>query len=152
MMRIITRLLQGCVIVSLSVMVIVLAINVFLRYVVHRPFAWGEEISVLMVVWLVFAGAGLVHERDQHVAISYIFDLFSARWRKAMLLFGNICVLAVLSVHLVSSFSLTKIQMKSTMISIDLPMGLFAVAVIVGILTMLVYTIGLIVKQLKSVT
>ena len=150
-MRIITRLLQGCVILSISAMVIVLSVNVFLRYVVHRPFAWGEEISVLMVVWLVFAGAGLVHEKDEHVAITYIFDLFSARWRKALLLFGNVCVSAVLLVHLVSSVNLIKMQMKSSMISVDLPMGLFAVAVILGVGTMFVYTIGLIVKQLKSV-
>jgi TRAP-type transport system small permease protein len=150
-MRIVRRLLEACVILSVSAMVIVLAVNVFLRYVVHRPFAWGEEISVLMVVWLVFTGAGLVHEKDEHVAISYLFDLFPARWRKATLLFGNLCVSAVLLIHLVSGLHLIRIQMKSSMISVDLPMGLFSAAVLLGVGTMFLYTIGLIVKQLKSV-
>ncbi len=111
----------------------------------------AEEISVLMVVWLIFAGAGLVQKKNDHVAITYVFDLFSAKWRRVTLLFGNVCILAVLVIHLVSGFHLIKLQMKSLMISVDIPMGLFAIAVLLGMATMFVYTIDLILKQMKRV-
>jgi TRAP-type C4-dicarboxylate transport system permease small subunit len=63
-------------ILSMAGMTILLLVNVFLRYLFSRPFPWAEEISVLLIVWVVFLGAGLVQKKDEHVAVTYLFDLF----------------------------------------------------------------------------
>ena len=145
-----TKGLEYGTILSMAGITILLLVNVFLRYLFSRPFPWAEEISVLLIVWVVLLGAGLVQKKDEHVAISYVFDLFPAKWKTMTLIFGNLCVCAVLVVHLLSSINLLKLQMKGSMISVNMSSGFFALAVLVGIAAMLLFTIDSTVKGFKN--
>ncbi|MBP1696482.1 MAG: TRAP-type C4-dicarboxylate transporter small and large permease [Deltaproteobacteria bacterium] len=137
-------------ILSMAGMTILLLVNVFLRYLFSRPFPWAEEISVLLIVWVVFLGAGLVQKKDEHVAVTYLFDLFPIKWKTMTLIFGNLCICAVLVVHLLSAINLLKLQMKGTMISVNMSSGFFALAVLVGIAAMLLFTIDSTMKGFKN--
>jgi len=144
--RMVTRGLEYVTILSMACITILLLVNVFLRYLFGRPFPWAEEISVLLIVWVVFLGAGLVQKKDGHVAISYVFDLFPLKWRTITLFFGNLCICGVLVVHLLSGINLLKLQMKGTMISVNISSAFFALAVLVGIAAMLLFSINLTMK------
>ena len=146
----VTKGLEYGTILSMAGITILLLVNVFLRYLFSRPFSWAEEISVLGVVWVVFLGAGLVQKKDDHVAITYVFDLFPVKWKTMTLIFGNLCICAVLIVHLLSSINLLKLQMKGTMISVNMSSAFFALAVLVGIAAMLLFTIDSTMKGFKN--
>ncbi len=148
--RLVTKGLEYITILSMACITILLLVNVFLRYLFGHPFPWAEEISVLLIVWVVFLGAGLVQKKDGHVAISYIFDLFPAQWKTMVLIFGNLCICGVLVVHLLSSINLLKLQMKGTMISVNISSAFFALAVLVGIAAMLLFTIDFTMKGFKN--
>lgn len=148
--KIVTKLFEYSIFLSLFAIVIILSVNVFLRYVVHRPFSWAEEISVLLMVWVVLLGAGLVQKKGEHVVITYIFDLFPVKWKNITLIFGNLCVSLVLLVHFLSSLNLFKLQMKTSMLAVNLSMGLFALAVLVGMAGMLLFTSDSIIKEFKK--
>ena len=148
--RVVTQGLEYITILSMAGITILLLINVFLRYLFSRPFPWAEEISVLLIVWVVFLGAGLVQKKDGHVAISYVFDLFSAKWKTIALILGNLSICAVLVIHLLSGINLLKLQMKGTMISVNISSAFFALAVLVGIAAMLLFAIDLTVKGFKN--
>jgi TRAP-type C4-dicarboxylate transport system permease small subunit len=150
LIKFISKLFEYSVFVSMAGIVIILSANVFLRYVVHRPFAWAEEITVLFNVWVVLLGAGLVQKREEHVAITYVFDLFPARGKNITMIFINVCICLVLIVHLFSGWNLLKLQMKSSMLALDWPMGLFALGVFVGMAGMLLFTADSIMKGLKD--
>lgn len=150
LIKFISKLFEYSVFVSMAGIVIILSANVFLRYVVHRPFAWAEEITVLFNVWVVLLGAGLVQKREEHVAITYVFDLFPARRKNITMIFINVCICLVLIVHLFSGWNLLKLQMKSSMLALDWPMGLFALGVFVGMAGMLLFTADSIMKGLKD--
>lgn len=53
-----TKGLEYVTILSMVGITILLLVNVFLRYLFSRPFSWAEEISVLLIVWVVLLGAG----------------------------------------------------------------------------------------------
>jgi TRAP-type C4-dicarboxylate transport system permease small subunit len=129
---------------------IILSVNVILRYLFSRPFHWAEEISVLLIVWAVFLGAGLVQKKDEHVAITYLFDLFPSKLKNITLIFGNLCMCTVLVVHLLSGINLLKLQMKASMISVNMSSAFFALAVLVGIAAMLLFTIDSAMKGFKK--
>ena len=148
--RVVTKSLEYVTILSMAGITILLLINVFLRYLFSRPFPWAEEISVLLIVWVVFLGAGLVQKKDGHVAISYVFDLFSAKWKTIALILGNLSICAVLVIHLLSGINLLKLQMKGTMISVNISSAFFALAVLVGIAAMLLFSINLTMKGFRN--
>jgi TRAP-type C4-dicarboxylate transport system permease small subunit len=148
--RVVTKGLEYGTILSMAGITIILSLNVILRYLFSRPFHWAEEISVLLIVWVVLLGAGLVQQKDGHVAISYLFDLFPVKWKIMTLIFGNLCICAVLAVHLLSAINLLKLQMTASMISVNMSSGFFALAVLVGIAAMLLFTIDSTVKGFKN--
>ena len=148
--RVVTKGLEYVTILSMACITILLFVNVFLRYLFGRPFAWAEEISVLLIVWVVFLGAALVQKKDGHVAISYLFDLFPVKWKTMTLIFGNLCICAVLVVHLLSGINLLKLQMKGSMVSVNISSAFFALAVLVGIAAMLLFAIDLTMKGFKN--
>jgi TRAP-type transport system small permease protein len=145
-----TKGLEYGTILSMAGITILLLVNVFLRYLFSRPFPWAEEISVLLIVWVVLLGAGLVQKKGEHVAVTYLFDLFPIKWKTMTLIFGNLCICAVLVVHLLSAINLLKLQMKGTMISVNMSSGFFALAVLVGIAAMLLFTIDSTMKGFKN--
>ncbi len=145
-----TKGLEYVTILSMAGITILLLVNVFLRYLFSRPFSWAEEMSVLLIVWVVLLGAGLVQRKNEHVAISYVFDLFPVKWKAMTLIFGNLCICAVLVVHLLSGINLLKLQMTTSMISVNLSSGFFALAVLVGIAAMLLFTIDSTMKSFKN--
>ena len=145
-----TKALEYGAILSMAGITFLLLVNVFLRYLLSRPISWAEEISVLLFVWVVLLGAGLVQKKDEHVAISYVFDLFPVKWKIMTLVFGNLCICAVLVVHLLSGINLLKLQMKGSMISVNMSSGFFALAVLVGIAAMLLFTIDSTMKGFKN--
>jgi TRAP-type C4-dicarboxylate transport system permease small subunit len=149
-MKPLTKGLEYGAILSMAGITVLLLVNVFLRYLFSRPIFWAEEISVLLLVWVVLLGAGLVQKKDDHVAISYVFDLFTVKGKALMLIFGNLCICAVLIVHLLSGINLLKMQVKVSMISVNLSSGFFALAILVGMASMLLFTIDLARKGFKN--
>ncbi len=148
--KVVSKVFEYAAAVAMAAITVILFVNVFLRYVMGSPFSWAEEISVLLLVWIVFLGAGLVQERDQHVAITYLFDPLSAKWRRLLLIIGNLVVSVVLVVHLIASYQLFKVQIHSSMISIRASMGLFAMAPVIGVAGLLLFTVNLILKTVKG--
>jgi TRAP-type C4-dicarboxylate transport system permease small subunit len=146
----VSKLFEYSIFLAVAGIVIILSVNVFLRYVVHHPFAWAEEISVLFTVWVVLLGAVLVQKRDEHVAITYLFDSFPAKAKRVFMTIINLFICLVLIVHILSGWNLFKLQMKTSMLGVNLPMGLFALAVLTGMAGMVFFTVDSIIQNFKN--
>lgn len=63
-------LLNGVKVICLGfllVLVVVLAVNVLMRYGFGSPFYWAEEAGQLLLVWLSFLGAALAGAERRHM-------------------------------------------------------------------------------------
>ena len=69
--------------VVLALDVLVVFFSVILRYFVHHPVDWAEEIAGDLMVMLVFLGGATVLARGQHVHIDFFRGLLPAAWRPA---------------------------------------------------------------------
>ena len=69
---------------ALAILVSLTVLSVVARYVFGSPLHWLEEVSGLLMIWIVMAGA-IVCERDgQHLTISMLTDLMPKRARAAV--------------------------------------------------------------------
>jgi tripartite ATP-independent transporter DctM subunit len=82
-----TAIERLCAIV-LAVDVLVVFASVILRYFVHRPVDWAEEVARGLMVMLVFLGGATVLARAQHVHIDFFRALLPASWRPATVQIG----------------------------------------------------------------
>ncbi len=63
----------------LVVIVCVTATQIFLRFILHSPISWSEEVSLLLLIWFgMIALAGAVY-RHGHIAITTLRDALPPR-------------------------------------------------------------------------
>lgn len=60
--------------VCMALLAIVTLANVIVRYGTDASFAWTEELSVFVMVLMVFAGASAVALEDQHLRVEVLFE------------------------------------------------------------------------------
>jgi len=62
--------------VTTSVMVLLTVWSVIMRYIVHNPIMWAEEVQMILMVWCVFFGGSIAFRERGHIAVDVLFDTF----------------------------------------------------------------------------
>ena len=62
-------------IAALMVMVLVMFMQVVLRYVFSTGFAWSEELSRFLMIYMIFIGGALLTSQDGHISVTILDDL-----------------------------------------------------------------------------
>ncbi len=68
----------------IAVLVLITAASVFMRYVMAAPFQWTEELSGLLLIWIVLVGAIACERNDQHLTIDFIVKALPPLLRRAI--------------------------------------------------------------------
>ena len=96
-----TKTLDIVIIILMLAMVAVVFYQVIMRQIFENPPMWGEQISVLFMVWFVFLGIVLGLEEDLHIGISMFVNLLPKQFMFFIEIFVNLLigVLAVLYIR-----------------------------------------------------
>ena len=76
--------------------------NVVARYLTDISFAFTEEVSVFLLVFLTFVGSAKAFLDGNQMAVTYFVDKLAWRWKRRALLFGlamSALMLALLAWH-----------------------------------------------------
>ena len=137
-MRLHNGLLQGIEYfagVILAIDVAVVFLSVIMRYFLHEPFDWAEEVAGILMVMLIFLGAASVVGRQKHVGIDVFLGLFPARWRGALIQCGLWIEVAVSLLLLISTVDLW-LDTQGQTTPIGFPQWMVLTPVIIGSLAM----------------
>lgn len=64
---------------TLSICVVVVNINVILRYFFHSPLTWSEEVVTSLFVWTVFIGSAYAYRNHSHLGVDIIVNLLPGK-------------------------------------------------------------------------
>ncbi len=67
--KIIIKISNIVVVLSLTLLVLDLGIGVILRYIFEYVPAWYEDVAKILLAWLTFSGAIIASEKNEHVSI-----------------------------------------------------------------------------------
>lgn len=81
---------------ALAVLVILTVLSVVARYLFGLPFHWLEEVSGLLMIWIVMAGAVVCERHAQHLTISMLTDALPLRFRAFIELIVALLSIAIL--------------------------------------------------------
>lgn len=134
------RVLLGVASVLLGVAVLIVLMQIILRFGFNNPRAWAEEVSRYLFIWMVFIGCGIATARGSHIRVTEIVDMFGDGGRRWSVRLGFV---ADLLCNLVLIYAGTLIAWKNRhaeFYSISgVPLVIFYVALPVGGLLMLIY-------------
>jgi C4-dicarboxylate transporter DctQ subunit len=57
--------------ITTAVLVVMLTVQVFSRYVLARNVTWSEEVSRISFVWMVYASIAYAAKHDKHIRLSF---------------------------------------------------------------------------------
>lgn len=76
------RFITGFLAVILALMSLVVAGNVFCRFVLNSSLYWADEFAQILLVWLTFIGAALAVKDKSHYVLNFLTENFTANKRK----------------------------------------------------------------------
>jgi TRAP-type C4-dicarboxylate transport system permease small subunit len=125
-------LMGKIVIASMTVMVVVVVAQVFLRYVLNISLDWAEELSRLSFVWSVFFAIPLGIKRGAHVGVSLITDRLPMLMQSTLFRIMSALAAIMMAVVAYEATVLTRDQWDEPMSTLDISVGLFMVPLCIG--------------------
>jgi TRAP-type C4-dicarboxylate transport system permease small subunit len=133
------RLLEGIVAAVYGLTIVVMFIQVVLRYVFNEPFTWAEELSRYCFIWIVYLGAAIASKRAAHLKVDYLAPYMPPKLRSTIhniFLWG---ITAFLLLIFVKGIELAKNFLLAPSYTMEwLPQGLVYAVIPLGALLMTV--------------
>ena len=122
------------------VMLGVVLVGVFYRYVVDSALSWYDEFAGYILVWLTMYGSVVGLARGKHICFETLVEKLSRRGQRVVETFSALCVLGFSLVMLVYGWVLVREMAEETSVSIpELKMAwIYSVMPISGALMVLI--------------
>ncbi|TNJ41095.1 TRAP transporter small permease [Tamlana fucoidanivorans] len=134
------RLMEIILIVIFGLLVIDVLSQVFSRYILNTSFAFTEELARFSLIWMSILGAAYLNGKRMHLSMDFLYQKFSEKTRKKVLLFIECCIfLFALIVMVIGGFNLVYITLHLEQLSgtLRIPLGyIYAILPASGLLIM----------------
>ena len=81
---------------TLVACVIIVNLNVIMRYMLSSPLQWSEEIVTSLFVWTVFIGSAYAYRKHAHLGVDIVVNLLHGKTKKTLMFIVSILELAIL--------------------------------------------------------
>ena len=86
---------------SILGIVVIVFLNVVMRYIFNTGLTWSDEVSVNLFVWFIFLGGILAAIEKMHLKVDIFTNLFNQKNQKIFTIVANIFVLLAMGILLV---------------------------------------------------
>jgi TRAP-type C4-dicarboxylate transport system permease small subunit len=71
----------------LTGMIVLMALDPFMRYIVGSPFFWSNEVTTFLMMLVVFCGFGITLVKEKHIRVTLLFNRFPIKFQNALWIF-----------------------------------------------------------------
>jgi TRAP-type C4-dicarboxylate transport system permease small subunit len=107
MKTVVNRSLDFLLFIILAAMALVVAGNVFCRFLLHFSLSWGDELALILMVWLTFLGAAVAVREKAHYAFDYLVRNLPPKPQKTFKQFTHVVSILAISCLLYWSTEVT---------------------------------------------
>ena len=138
----------SCTALSITIMAVIL--NVFMRYVFNNSLAEAEEIATASFCWVVFLGAAACYKRGLHVGIDILVSKSDSRFSRFLILLTGFILIVInfYLIYLTGYFSISAWVKPLSVLRI--PYTFVDISATVGFIYMAFYALKLFVENLKQ--
>ncbi len=115
----------------MAAIVLIVFVNVALRYIVNTGLTWSEEIAVNLFVWVIFLGAILAGLEGLHIKVAMLTKKLPKKMQKVFLVISSLCVLFAMGVLIVGGIDVVKVTDKNISAATGIPFSYISAALVV---------------------
>lgn len=133
-------------------MIVSIALQVFMRYVMNNSLSWSEELARYCFIWLIYTGISLAVKKQKHMRVDAIFMFVKGKGEIILGMIGNLLFLlfALFAIAYGSEITIKILTWGQASPAINLPMWLVYLAEPVGMGLTVIRLIQLLVQQFKQ--
>lgn len=136
---------------ALVVLVIVVALQIFGRYIFNVYFVWTEETSRYLMFWVVLLGAAKALQVDAHPRVTFISEgIFKGKATYTCRLFSNIASAIFYLILIIFGWQFSIMNFSQLSLSLRIPMTLIFIAMPIGGFFLLINSIINIIKEFDN--
>lgn len=130
---------------------ILITIQVILRFVFSTGFDWGEELARYMFVWMMYFSFSYATRNNRHIRVSFFIDRFGKKTRKVFLILCDVLFLILMG-YCVAAAIITCWQtaiFQDMSVTLGVTMNVLYAAGVVGFVLMFIRLIQNIVWKIR---
>jgi TRAP-type C4-dicarboxylate transport system permease small subunit len=127
-----------CVIALLVSMVVVVGVNIVLRYVFGKSLYWSEDITTLMYAYLIYFSIPLAYRKGSHIKMDFLVNKLPSKGSRVMHIIVEILFLVSFVVLFCLSINMIRQVGDSLYGGVKYPMSVFYYGIIICCLMMFI--------------
>jgi TRAP-type C4-dicarboxylate transport system permease small subunit len=147
------KFVLGLITVALMLMMVVIAVQVFTRYVIFYSLPWSEELSRYLFVFIVLCGINIAVSKEKLIKIDALQNsIKSLRGRLALDIvhaIAGIIACALIALYCTDLFPVGRVQKSPAM---RIPMIIMYYVVFIGYVLALIALVLKLVEKIKAIT
>lgn len=150
--RALTILESTLVTTALLLMIVVVFLQVFFRYVVSYSLPWSEELARYLMTWVVFVGASMGAREGAHIGVAAFVNIMPKWFHKFAIVFSGLCSMAFgFSLAYVGLLAVRHIaKMGQSSPAMEIPMWIAYLPIFVGSFLMAIRFGQAMIEEYKS--
>jgi tripartite ATP-independent transporter DctM subunit len=132
------RLTEPLAALLVTVEVVLLAANVFTRYVLKNPLTWGDELATVLFLWLAMIGSVVAYRRGEHIRLSALARRASPRSAEILDVISSVVVALFVVELMPASLRFVQLEQIDLTPALGIPRSFVVAAVIVALALILV--------------
>ncbi len=135
-----------------GVIIVVMFLQIFSRYLLKNPLIWPEELSIMLMVWMVYIGASYTLKKNRHLTLNFIMDKVSPKISNWIYIGIDLLILVFLFYAVWGAWLLQPLMSRNTTVALRIPTNYYSMALIAGAILMILYLIYDLAVRLISLT
>ncbi|PKM51360.1 MAG: TRAP transporter small permease [Firmicutes bacterium HGW-Firmicutes-7] len=136
--------------VFISITVVVVIINVILRYFLNTGLYWAEEVATISFVWSVFMGASATYKHRMNIGIDVLVNKGSEKVKRIVKLIVDILLFVITTYIFYLSIVFTKTASIKPTAVLGISSGYVNSALLVGFGLMTLHAVRFLAEDIKS--
>lgn len=144
--------LEEIILVTMFIaMVLIIFIQVIMRYAFNSSLSWSEELGKFLFVWLSWLGISIGAKRGEHIKITMFLEKLSEKKLHIINIVSEIIVLSICAVTAFYGIKLVISEQNVFYAGIKISMSWGYLAVVVGCIMMMIRSIYFILISAKNI-
>ena len=137
---------------NFALMILLVMVQVILRFLFENGFSWGEEVARILFVWMAFSSFGYLTRKGRHVRVGFFTGKLPESAQKVVLVLCDVLFLVFSVVGLRSSWSLCMdaIRFGDELTAIPWNYSVLYFAGVLGFLMMAIRNVQVLVWRLRN--
>lgn len=121
------KLEEYILVVSVSLLVIIVVLQVFFRFVINMSFGWSEELARYLLIWIAWIAASFAVQRNAHIRVEIVKNMFGDSIKKVIELIVLVISLAFATILAVEGTKFMLLVKGTHQVSPSLGLGMWIV-------------------------